>query len=74
MKFVDFNDPFFKPLWIRIAVVCGPALWGLFEFYNGENTWGLMFIGLAVWGFYGLFIKFDPRDPEPKDVKSENDK
>ena len=60
----DLNDPFFRPLWIRIAVV-GVALgWGLFEFVGGSPFWGTLFCAAGAWAFYGLFIAFDPRDPD----------
>ena len=62
MKFFDFNDPFFKPLWIRAVAVAVPALWGVFEFISGAPFWGVLFIALAAAAFHGLFIAFEPRE------------
>lgn len=65
MKGFDFNDPFFKPLWIRVAVV-GLALgWALFEFLSGAPFWGILFAAMGLWAGYGLFIAFSPREPAP---------
>lgn len=64
MRLFDFNDPFFKPLWIRIAVVALSALWGVFELVSGNNFWGLLFLAIAAVAFHGLFIAFAPREPE----------
>tara|TARA_Y100000815_G_scaffold272098_1_gene300195 strand:- start:21994 stop:22209 length:216 start_codon:yes stop_codon:yes gene_type:complete len=71
LKLFDFNDPFFKPLWIRIAVVAVAVLWGVFEFINGATFWGVLFVALAAVAFHGLFITFAPREPEAKDAKDE---
>jgi len=63
-KLLDFNDPFYKPLWLRIAIVALAAGWGVFEFSNGNNFWGVVFVGAAGFAFHGLFIAFNPREPE----------
>ena len=57
----DFNHPFYKPLWIRIAIVTVASGWGLFEFVTGSVFWGVVFCGLAAAAFHGLFMTFDPR-------------
>jgi len=69
LKFFDFNDPFFRPLWLRIAVVVMAGGWAMFEFSHGETFWGTLFVGIAAIAVWGLFITFDPRQPgdRPKD-------
>lgn len=55
MKFLDFKDPFYAPVWIRICVVAVCIGWGLFEVSNAAYGWALIFIGLgayAGWQFY----------------------
>jgi hypothetical protein len=66
-KAFDLNDPFFKPLWIRVVTVALATGWGIFEFTAGSPTWGTLFCGIGAYAFYGLFIAFDPHDPEKKD-------
>lgn len=69
MKGFDFNDPFYTPLWRRVVIV-GIALgWALFEFIGGSPFWGVLFGGMGLWAFYGLFIAFEPRQPAEKAKK-----
>lgn len=63
MRLFDFNDPFFRPLWLRVAIVAVAGGWGIFEFATGAPFWGVLFCGAAVAAFHGLFIAFDPREP-----------
>lgn len=71
MNLFDFNDPFFKPLWLRVAVVAVACGWGIFEFIAGAPFWGVLFCGLGVLAFHGLFLKFEPRDAKAKDETEE---
>jgi hypothetical protein len=63
-KLLDFNDPFYRPLWLRIVIVAVVAGWGLFEFVTESPFWGVIFFGAAAFAFHGLFIAFNPREPE----------
>jgi hypothetical protein len=54
VKFLDFKDPFYAPLWIRISVVVVCIGWGLLEISNAAYGWAAIFIGLgtyAAWQF-----------------------
>lgn len=73
MSLFDFNDPFFKPLWLRMAVVGVPATWGVFEILYRSPGWGLLFLAFAAMGFHGLFLKFNPRDRATKESKAGRD-
>ena len=57
MKLLDPDDPFFRPLWIRLATTLVPLLWGLFEFATGAAFWGVLFVAVGLWCGYVLFIK-----------------
>lgn len=72
-KLLDFNDPFYKPLWLRIAVVAVAAGWGIFEYISGSPFWGVIFVGAAAFAFYGFFISFNPRAPEQKKGTEQDD-
>jgi hypothetical protein len=64
VKLFDTNHPFFKPLWIRLAVCAVAGGWAIFEFSTGATVWGLIFaafFALSVWGF---FVDFNPREPD----------
>ena len=62
--FFDFDHPFFRPLWRRIAIVAVCATWGTFEIVMASVGWGVFFLALAALCFWGLFVRFDPRDPD----------
>ena len=62
------NDPFFKPLWRRVAVVVACLGWAFFELQLDNPGWAILFGaigGIAAWGF---FISFNP----PQDNESGN--
>lgn len=61
MKIFDFNNPFFKPLWLRILVTFGTAAWAIFEYSSGATFWAILFGALSAAAFWGLFITFNPR-------------
>ena len=71
MKLFDFNDPFFRPLWIRILLVAVAGGWGVLEFATGSPFWGIIFCAIAAVAFHGLFIAFEPRAPKEKETEEE---
>lgn len=54
--FLDLNNPFFKPLYIRVLVVTLTGLWGLFELLQGNSLWAAAFIGVAGYAGYRFFL------------------
>ena len=69
----DFNDPFFRPLWRRVAVLVVAFGWGLFEFVTGAPFWGVLFCALGAAAYWGLFVTFNPREnSKEKDRESTN--
>ena len=48
MKLLDTDHPFFRPLWIRVAVVAVAAGWGGFELWTGSPWWGALFLAFAA--------------------------
>ena len=69
----DYEHPFFRPLWRRVAVVVVCVAWAIFEFANGAPFWGTIAAGFAVyavWQFFFLYKPVDPaaeQPPEPKE-------
>ena len=47
-KFLDLENPFYAPLWIRILVTYVLILWGFFEVSQGAYAWAVIFIGLGL--------------------------
>lgn len=64
MGLFDFNHPFFKPLWLRIAIVVVCLGWGAFEFVAGAAFWGTVFCAVGALAAYGFFVTFAPREPD----------
>ena len=54
------SHPFFRPLWIRVAITLVAALWSVFEFVSGSPFWGMVFGGFAALSVWGFFFDFDP--------------
>ena len=67
----DYEHPFFRPLWRRIAVVAVCVIWAIIEFASGTPFWGVIALGFAayaVWQFFYLYKRVDGAKPpvEPK--------
>jgi hypothetical protein len=48
----DQEHPFFRPLWRRIAIVVFCGAWAAWEYYNQQEFWGMLALGMtayAVW-------------------------
>ncbi|PWE49140.1 hypothetical protein DEM26_14895 [Thioclava sp. NG1] len=61
-RFLDFDTPWFRPLWKRLLVV-GVALgWGLFELVAGEPGFAILFLAMGGYAAYRLFVTFKPRE------------
>ena len=65
-KLFDFNHPFFRPLWLRIAIVVACLLWAMVEASSGEMMWAMLFAAIGLYAGYGFFINFNPREPDDK--------
>ncbi|EDZ41070.1 MAG: hypothetical protein P8P65_10925 [Planktotalea sp.] len=62
-KLLDLENPFFAPLWIRIAVVAVMTLWGLFELSQAAYMWSIIFLGFAaICGWRFATIDYSARD------------
>jgi hypothetical protein len=70
MKPLNERDAqFFRPLWLRVLVTAGLAVWfGLEAFFSHDQLWmtvtGLSFV-YAVWAFFIRFPKGPPTGTEP---------
>lgn len=54
---IDPQNPFFRPLWIRVLCVLLPLLWAGVEFRNAAPFWGVLFAAAGLYLFYALFIQ-----------------
>ena len=58
----DLNHPFYKPLWIRIAIVTLCLGWATLELVQDNPGWAMVFGALGLYCIYALFLNFRPRD------------
>ncbi|OED34115.1 hypothetical protein AB833_32490 [Chromatiales bacterium (ex Bugula neritina AB1)] len=56
MQLFDLQQDFFRPLWIRVAVVAVCLGWGVFEFVTGATLWGIIFTGMGLFALWQLFF------------------
>jgi hypothetical protein len=67
----DFEHPFFRPLWRRIAVVAACAVWTAVEYAGGSSTWALIALAVTAYGAWQFFYLYKPVDesvaPDDKD-------
>lgn len=61
-KLFDFDHPFFRPLWLRIAVVALCLVWAALEMRWGAPGWAMLFGAVGLYAGYRLFVTFAPRD------------
>ena len=60
----DLQVPFFKPLWLRIAIVAICASWAALETVTGSIGWALLFGAAGLWSAYEFFLVWNPKDTE----------
>ncbi len=54
---VDPNNPFFKPLWVRLLCVAAPLAWAAVELANGSAFWAILFGAAGLYLGYALFYQ-----------------
>ena len=60
MKFIDPEHPFYRPLWVRLLLVGFCGAWTALEFYNGQQTWGMIFLAVFAYAFAQLILFYKP--------------
>lgn len=58
--FLDFSHPFYRPLWVRAAVVGLSLGWAAVEAWRGSPGWALIFGAAGAVALWGLFLTYDP--------------
>ena len=72
MKIIDPDHPFYRPLWVRLLIVGLCIGWTAVEYYNGEETWGIIFLVVSAYVFAQLVLFFKPKS-EAAPVEGEKD-
>lgn len=53
-------DDFFRPLWLRLAIVAACAGWAVFEYHHGETGWALMAAAVTAYGVWSFLVNYRP--------------
>lgn len=61
-KLFDLDHPFYRPLWIRIAIVVACLAWAALEVAAGAAVWAFLFGGIGVYAAWRFFVTHDPRE------------
>ena len=63
----DMQDPFFRPLWLRVAIVVVCLGWALVELIGNSPGWALLFGAAGVYAGYSFFVVWSPREEDDDD-------
>ena len=67
MKLLDLQNEFYRPLWIRVALLTVLFLWAIVEFFAGALIWGFLFVALAIIALWQWFVADWPQPQLTKD-------
>jgi hypothetical protein len=60
---IDQKNPFFQPLWRRIAIVAVVAVWLCLEvFYTRDTVWMSIVGAILAYGVWSFFLSW-PKSP-----------
>ncbi|MTH96493.1 hypothetical protein [Roseibium sp. RKSG952] len=62
------SHPFLRPLWRRILLVLFCFGWAGVEFYNDDQTWGLITLAIAAYAIWSFLISYPRQDSENGDL------
>ena len=68
----DYQHPFFRPLWRRIAIVLVCVVWAVLEYVSNSQTWAMIAAGMAAyaaWQYLYLYQAPPPAEPAKPDDK-----
>jgi hypothetical protein len=63
MRPKEAEHPFYRPLWVRIAITAAVIGWSILEWVNDEPIWGALTAAIAAWAIWMFFITYDPDAP-----------
>jgi hypothetical protein len=71
----DQDHPFLRPLWRRILLVAFCVCWSAWEiFYNGEQLWIYIALGMTAYATWVFLITYDRKPPKPADSPADDSK
>jgi hypothetical protein len=56
------TNPFYRPLWRRVAICAATIAWAIFEFMGGSGFWLVFAGGSAVFCVWALLLTYPKAD------------
>ena len=56
----ESDHPFYRPLWVRIALTAVVIGWSVLEWTHGEAFWGVLTAAASAWAIWTFFLGYDP--------------
>lgn len=63
----DANHPWLRPLWRRVLVTAICFAIALWDLWNGDYVWALIFGGMGGYAIHIFFIAWNKDQPEKRD-------
>lgn len=63
----DNSHPWFRQLWVRVLLLAVTGGWGLMELLTGSPGWAMLFLGVAGWVIWALFLNYAPPGQDTDD-------
>lgn len=63
----DTSHAWFRPLWIRVLLLALSGGWGLVELATGSPGFAVIFLGIAGWVLWALFLTYAPAEQTRED-------
>lgn len=57
----NLQAAFFRPLWLRLAVVALCLGWAVLEVATGSPGWAVLFAAAGSWAGYQFFVAWAPK-------------
>jgi hypothetical protein len=66
MAFGVHDHPFYRPLWVRLALIAVTGGWAAFEiFVTGQEMWTIIAVAAFLYCLWAFFIAWKPDAPPP---------
>ena len=70
MTIFNLHQPFFVPIWRRVALVAFCLGWALVEFFTAAPFWGVLFGSMGIYACWQFFLtEWAPADDKTGDSK-----
>lgn len=56
----DFDNRFYRPLWLRVLIVGVCIGWGIVEVTTGSPGFAILFAAMGGYAAYRFFVTFAP--------------